>query len=263
MNLLKSSPIGIFDSGVGGLSIVKAIQALMPNENLIYVADSLYAPYGTKPNDFIIERSSKISEFLLQKNVKAIVVACNTATASSIKTLRDKHQIPIIGLEPALKPAIKNSQSNRVGVLATESTLKSEKYRLLKSSIADNIELIEVASSLFVELVESAKEIDQATNLLIEKELQPMINANIDSLVLGCTHYPFLEKPIQKIMGKNTQLFESGLPVAEELKRKISNNMNTNQFSGEITYYSSQSDVADRIFNLLLNKNIVVNSLAI
>ena len=255
----QNNPIGIFDSGIGGLSILKAIHKLMPSENLIYVADSEYTPYGNKSAQQIESRVLAIAEHLVNQKVKAIVVACNTATAAAVKTLRGKYTIPVIGLEPALKPASENTSSARVGVLATQSTLESQKYRELKDRFGQQLELVEKASSLFVELVESAPEITSDELALIEKELGPFKDAKIDSLVLGCTHYPFLTAAISKIMGPNVTLFESGLPVAKEVQRRLQNNHNTSQEKGSIQYYSSDPQKSQAKFDLLLGGKTQIN----
>jgi glutamate racemase len=228
----------------------------MPHENLIYVADSLHTPYGERSSEFIANRVERIAEFLLSKNVKSIVVACNTATAAAIHTLREKYDIPIIGLEPALKPAVEFSESEKVGVLATQATLDSEKYQTLRSRFMADAQLIEKASNFFVELVERAESLSSQEFKLIEKELAPFKSAKIDSLVLGCTHYPFLTDAIQAIMGENVKLFESGAPVAKEVKRRIENKLTGSSSLGKISYYSSSPENTQKTFNRILNANI-------
>jgi len=255
----RNNPIGIFDSGVGGLSVLKAIHQLMPNENLIYLADSEFVPYGNKSEQQIEERVMAITEFLAAKQVKAIVVACNTATAAAANTLRNKYSIPIIGLEPALKPASESTACHRVGVLATQSTLDSQKYQELKSKYGKQIQLVEKASPLFVELVETAPEITGTEMQLIEKELSPFKEAKIDSLVLGCTHYPFLTEAIAQIMGENVTLFESGFPVAKEVQRRLQDNLNDAQGAGRIEYYSSNPPKSQATFDRLLGKTVYIN----
>lgn len=256
--LINNNPIGIFDSGVGGLSVVKAINELMPNEKLIYVADSQYTPYGDRDPEFISQRVHKITEFLMSEHVKALVIACNTATAAAVKTLREQLSLPIIGLEPALKPAIEYSKTKRLGVLATQYTLDSQKYAELKVRYANNVSIIEKASPLFVELVERSPEIGNKEIALIENELHSFQNEGIDSLVLGCTHYPFLQKTIQKIMGPQVRLFESGLPVAKELKRKLKDSQRTDKTPGDILIYSSAPKEAQEKFAKILGRPVEV-----
>ncbi len=256
---INNRPIGIFDSGVGGLSILKAIHELMPNENLIYVADSEFTPYGNKSEQLIELRVLAIAEHLVKQNAKAIVVACNTATAAAVQTLRDTYSIPVIGLEPALKPASEYTASARVGVLATQSTLDSQKYQDLKDRFGQQLELVEKASPLFVELVESAPVITRLELNLIEKELQPFINTKVDSLVLGCTHYPFLTQAITRIMGDDVALFESGLPVAKEVQRRLQGSLNLSTRTGSIDYFSSDPKKAQSAFDLILDDKVKIH----
>ncbi len=232
----------------------------MPNENLIYFADTKYTPYGEKPNGLITQRVKSIGDFFASKKVKALVVACNTATAAAINDLRQQYDIPIIGLEPALKPAINASKNNLIGVIATQSTLESEKYLTLKSHLIDandaHLKIIEKASNYFVELVESAAEIDQQVHRQVANELQPFIDASIDTLVLGCTHYPFLTHLIQQILGNKVKLLESGLPVAKELQRRIFNQFNPQTCNGLIEYYSSDPQKSKASFNAVIGEAV-------
>ncbi|WP_281281995.1 glutamate racemase [Aliikangiella coralliicola] len=249
----------MFDSGVGGLSVLKAIRELLPNENLIYIADSKHTPYGSRSNQFVEERVHTIAQFLVERPVKALVVACNTATAAGVHSLREKYDIPIIGLEPALKPAVEFSSSEKVGVLATQSTLDSQKYQALRSRFIEHADIIEKASPLFVELVESAPEIGTEQVAMIEAELQPFKKAKVEALVLGCTHFPFLTTVISQIMGPEVTLFESAMPVAREVKRRIENNLNSQPDSGWINYLSSAPDKAQETFNLLLKQKVDID----
>lgn len=226
----------------------------MPNENLIYVADSEFTPYGNKSEQQIESRVLMIAELLSDQNAKAIVVACNTATAAAIKALREKYSIPVIGLEPALKPASENTNCARVGVLATQSTLDSQKYQQLKDKFGKQLELVEKASPLFVELVENAPKITSVELALIEKELTPFKRAKIDSLVLGCTHYPFLTEAIATIMGPDVTLFESGFPVAKEVLRRLKHQQNDGNTIASIQYYSSNPQKSQLIFDYLIGQ---------
>jgi glutamate racemase len=255
----NNQAIGVFDSGVGGLSVVEAINQLMPNENLIYVADSQFAPYGDKPDQLIESRVIAIADFFHQHNVKAIVVACNTATAAAIQLIRNQYDFPIIGLEPALKPAAEYTKNKKIGILATQSTLLSQKYKTLRSRFEKNVTIIEKASPLFVELVETALEIGSQELKMIKLELQPLIETNVDSLVLGCTHYPFLTNAIKNILGENIKLFDSGMPVAQELKRRLEENLNLSIREGKIQYYSSEPLKALKKFEQILDKKITLN----
>ena len=254
----NKNPIGIFDSGVGGLSILKEINSQLPKENLIYMADTLFMPYGEKSEQQIKARVLTAAKHLAKRNVKAMVIACNTATAAAVNELRENYAIPIIGLEPAIKPAIEKSNSKRIGVLATKSTLNSQKYLDLKIQYGDGIEFIEKASPLFVDIVESAPVIDDAKRALVEKELSIFVSSNTDCLVLGCTHYPFLTKVISEIMGKDVSLFESGIAVAQELKRRLGDRLNDSNDAGSKTYYSSAPDAARIAFEKIIGNPVLL-----
>ena len=189
--MTNNNPIGLFDSGIGGTSIWKEIHNLLPNENTIYLADSKNAPYGQKSKEEIIQLSYKNTEFLLNQNCKLIVVACNTATTNAIKELRDKYDIPFIGIEPAIKPAATNSQTQKIGILATKGTLNSELFYKNVEKFQD-IKIIEQIGFGLVELIENGKINSAEMQDLLKQYLNPMIAQNIDYLVLGCSHYPFL-----------------------------------------------------------------------
>jgi len=237
---------------------LSAIHRLMPSENLIYLADTQHTPYGIRSNAFIEDRVDAIAKFLMTQNVKLIVVACNTATAAAINSLRSQYDIPIVGLEPAIKPAIESSQKKVIGVLATRATLESEKYRLLRSRFEDQATIIEKASSYFVELVESAPIIDEKALQKIRLELQPFIDAGIDSLVLGCTHFPFLTRAIYQILGPKVTLFESGMPVAKQVERQLAGQLNEATTPGWTRFYSSAPQVALPAFHRLINESVTV-----
>ena len=193
----EENPIGFFDSGLGGLSVWKEVYALIPNENTIYLADSKYAPYGVKPKEMIIELSCKNTEYLLNAGCKMIVVACNTATTSAISYLREKYDVPFVGIEPAIKPAALSSKKKRVGVLATEGTLISDLFLKTSALYATGVETISQKGNGLVELIENGE--IQSTEMLelLRSYVDPMTKQGIDYLVLGCTHYPFL-RPLLK-----------------------------------------------------------------
>ncbi len=214
----KNNPIGIFDSGVGGTSIWKEINSLLPNENTIYLADSLNAPYGYKSVDEIITLSIKNTELLLQLGCKAVVVACNTATTNAISVLRKKYNVPFIGIEPAIKPAALNTQTFSIGVLATKGTLSSNLFSASTNEITKNIRLTEIVGEGLVPLIENGKIETAETILLLKKFIQPMIDAQIDHLVLGCSHYPYLIPQIKKMLPKGIKIIDSGEAVAKQTK---------------------------------------------
>jgi glutamate racemase len=215
---MNTRPIGIFDSGVGGTSIWKEIHAFLPNENTIYLADSANAPYGPKGKDTIIELSIKNTEYLLTKGCKLIVVACNTATTNAIDYLRENYDIPFIGIEPAIKPAALQTKTNAIGILATKGTLSSQLFSKTSHLFASNIKVIEQDGNGIVELIESGELYSDEMILLLKVYLKPMIDANIDYLVLGCTHYPYLMPSLIDLLPKHVQIIDSGEAVARQTK---------------------------------------------
>lgn len=221
---MNKQPIGIFDSGVGGTSIWKAINSLLPNENTIYLADSKNAPYGTKGKDAIINLCVKNTELLLSKGSKLIVVACNTATTNAIDYLREKYKVPFIGIEPAIKPAALQTKTNAIGILATKGTLSSELFSKTSNLFASNITVIEQVGNGIVELIESGQLYSEAMTSLLKIYLKPMINANIDYLVLGCTHYPYLIPLLIELLPNHVKIIDSGEAVAKQTKAILDKN---------------------------------------
>ncbi len=235
-----SNPIGIFDSGVGGTSIWKQIHDLLPDEDTIYLADSKNAPYGYKSKDEIIALSEKNTEYLLNQNAKIIVVACNTATTNAIKELRAKYNVPIVGIEPAIKPAALNSKTHKVGVLATQGTINSELFHINMANFSD-VEFVEQIGHNLVQLIESGQMNSGEMNELLHQYLEPMIDQNIDYLVLGCTHYPYLIPQIQKILPPHIQIIDSGKAVAKQVKNILEqNNLRSHSTTkGEAVFYTN------------------------
>ncbi|HEU0124806.1 MAG TPA: glutamate racemase, partial [Flavobacterium sp.] len=197
--MTNNNPIGVFDSGIGGTSIWSAIHDLLPNEKTIYLADSKNAPYGQKTKDEIVALSKKNVEFLLENNCKLIVVACNTATTNAIRELRADYDIPFVGIEPAIKPAANNSQTQVIGILATKGTLNSELFNKT-AEMFQNTKIVEQVGYGLVQLIEDGNLYSPEMTQLLESYLKPMIEANIDYLVLGCSHYPYLIPQIKKIL---------------------------------------------------------------
>ena len=218
--MINNQPIGLFDSGIGGTSIWSAIHELLPNEDTIYLADSKNAPYGKKTKEEIIALSIKNTEFLLKKNVKLIVVACNTATTNAIKELRDLYKVPFIGIEPAIKPAAIQSKTQTIGILATKGTLSSELFNKTVEKYQDT-HIIEQIGYGLVELIENGELNSPEMAKLLHSYLQPMIEANIDYLVLGCSHYPYLIPLIKKIIPNHIQIIDSGEAVARQTQKII------------------------------------------
>jgi glutamate racemase len=244
----NNNPIGLFDSGIGGTSIWRAIHELMPNENTIYLADSKNAPYGQKSKDEIIALSEKNTELLLEMNCKIIVVACNTATTNAIKELRAKYNIPFIGIEPAIKPAVNNSKTQTIGILATKGTLNSALFSdVLK--LYSTTKIIEQIGFGLVELIENGEVNSIKMNQLLNHYLAPMIEANIDYLVLGCSHYPYLIPQIKKIIPDSIQIIDSGEAVARQTQKvlleKVGLNLDGN--SSQLFYTNSNPKVLNAI----------------
>lgn len=247
--MTNNNPIGLFDSGIGGTSIWKEIHQLLPNENTIYLADSKNAPYGQKSKDEIIQLSFKNTEFLLDQNCKLIVVACNTATTNAIKELRDKYDVPFIGIEPAIKPAATNSKTQKIGILATKGTLNSELFYKNVEKFQD-IKIIEQIGYNLVTLIENGEMNSPEMNDLLQEYLTPMIEQNIDYLVLGCTHYPYLIPQIEKIIPKNIKIIDSGEAVARQTKSILENKVgfrNSLEKSTQIFYTNANPKVLSEI----------------
>ncbi|MGJ8591078.1 MAG: glutamate racemase [Aquaticitalea sp.] len=215
---MSTQAIGIFDSGIGGTSIFQEIHALLPCENTIYLADSFNAPYGNKNQTEIINLSIKNTELLIKKNCKLIVVACNTATTNAIKTLRATYDIPFIGIEPAIKPAALQTKTKSIGILATKGTLSSELFHTTTNLYSDGIHVIEQVGEGIVQLIEEGKTYGDQMQILLKGYLEPMITADIDYLVLGCTHYPYLMPLLLEMLPKHVKIIDSGEAVARQTK---------------------------------------------
>ncbi|RZJ63391.1 MAG: glutamate racemase [Flavobacterium sp.] len=216
----NNNPIGIFDSGIGGTSIWKEIHRLLPSEDTIYLADSKNAPYGQKSKDEIVALSIKNTEHLLERNCKLIVVACNTATTNAIKELRETYDVPFIGIEPAIKPAALDSKTHTIGVLATKGTLSSELFSKAVETY-QNTKIIEQVGYNLVALIENGQMHSSEMTRLLEEYLSPMVDANIDYLVLGCSHYPYLIPQIRKILPDHVQIIDSGEAVARHTQKLL------------------------------------------
>ncbi len=216
----NKQPIGIFDSGIGGTSIWKEIHNLLPNEQTIYLADSKNAPYGEKSKEEIIQLSMKNTDFLLNMNCKLIVVACNTATTNAIRELRAHYDVPFIGIEPAIKPAAIHSRTQVIGILATKGTLNSELFNKT-TEMFHHTKIIEQIGYGLVELIENGQMESLEMTQLLHSYLNPMIEANIDFLVLGCSHYPYLIPQIRKIIPNHIHIIDSGLAVARQTQNLL------------------------------------------
>lgn len=235
----NNHPIGVFDSGIGGTSIWKEIHSLLPNEDTIYLADSKNAPYGQRPKEEIVALSEKNVEFLLERNCKLIVVACNTATTNAIKELRAKYKVPFVGIEPAIKPAALDSKTNVIGVLATKGTLSSELFHKAVETY-QNTKIIEQVGYNLVSLIENGEMESEEMTRLLHEYLNPMIQANIDYLVLGCSHYPYLIPQIRQIVPGHVQIIDSGRAVARQTQNLLKEVAGTaEQRIGKTEFYTN------------------------
>ena len=216
-----SDPIGVFDSGIGGLTVLREIRRELPLEDLLYVADSGHAPYGDKTPDAIVARSLSIAGFLFDQGAKAVVVACNTATAAAVAALRARYSAPIIAMEPAVKPAVARTRSGVVGVLATSQTAASHRFVQLLGRFNAGAEVLVQPCPGLVERIEAGDLDDAATRALLRQYLVPLLDQGADTLVLGCTHYPLLTPLIQDLAGPDVLVMSSGAAVARQVRRRL------------------------------------------
>jgi len=221
VDLRVSAPIGVFDSGVGGLSVLRDIRRELPAEDLIYVADSAQAPYGDKPAGLVQARALALVEFLLVQEAKAVVVASNTATGMAVEALRARYDVPIVAIEPAVKPAVARTRSGVVGVIATTQTLSGPKYARLVRAHADGVRVVAQPCPGLVDRVEAGDLSSPETRALVEQYVRPLVEQGADTIVLGCTHYPFLSEAIQAAAGPGVDVIDSAVPVAREVRRRL------------------------------------------
>lgn len=250
----KDSPIGVFDSGMGGVSVLRKLSRVMPGEDFIYFGDSLNAPYGTKSKDEIRELTEKAFDYLREKGCKAVVIACNTATSAAAKHLREKHpDYAIIGLEPALKPAALSMDYPRVLAMATPLTLKEEKFNKLMAQYEDKAEFIKLPAPKLVEFIESGDFDSEAEIAYLEEILSPYRGNKVDAVVLGCTHFPFARKNIQRILGDEVLVFDGGLGAARQTRRVLEGKglLNGKEVGGTVTFLNSipeKTEIAEKLF---------------
>ncbi|MBN1302212.1 MAG: glutamate racemase [Melioribacteraceae bacterium] len=238
----KINPIGIFDSGIGGLTVVKKIASFLPNENIVYFGDTARVPYGNKSNSTVIEYAIQDAAFLMKKNIKLLVVACNTVSSVAIDILKEKLDIPVIGMiEPGVKLALEKTMNNRIGVIGTYATVGNKAYTTALKKNDENVEVFEKPCPLFVPLAEEGLTKHRATELIAEEYLSGLKELDIDTLILGCTHYPILSDIIQNVMGDKVKLIDSGtaasLVVEEYLNARGLRNESHQQ--GSYQYYVS------------------------
>jgi glutamate racemase len=237
--------IGVFDSGVGGLSVLRAIHAALPLEHLVYVADSGHAPYGDQSETHITQRTLTVGKWLAEQGVKAITIACNTATVVAAQTLREQMHLPVVAIEPAIKPAVALTRSGVVGVLATRQTVQSASVASLVERYGANKRILLQGCPGLVEQVERADLHSSETEALLRQFITPLLAQGADTLVLGCTHYPFLRDTIQRVAGDNILLLDPAEAVARELSRRLSDTGGLSQHTapGQLQFFSS-GDVA-------------------
>ncbi len=254
----RYSPIGFFDSGAGGISVLKTAVRLLPNENYLYYGDSLNAPYGTKTKAEVLQLAQNVVEKLLSEDVKAIVIACNTATASAAKELRAMYSLPIIGMEPALKLASEMRKNGLVLVLATPGTLKSEKYAALYAKYGQNA--VSLPCPGLMEFVEHGEMDTSALHEYLSAVFQPYQAQHIDAVVLGCTHYVFLKKAVSKHFTKETAIIDGNEGTIHQLTCRLQalNLLNDQPEKGRITLYSSGDAAALSILQKLFKENLEI-----
>ncbi len=238
--------IGIFDSGIGGLSVFREIRKILPEERYIYYSDSAHCPYGEKSKEYIIGRARKITDFLISQGAEIIVVACNTATAAAISTLREEYPIKFIGMEPAIKPAALSTKTGVVGVLATAGTLKADKYLNTRGKYAEGIKIAEHVGQGFVEAVENGSIDGTIVEKLVASSLKPLLDEGADRIVLGCTHYPFLKSTLEKVAAelypeRSVEIIDPAPAVARHLLDVMSEEGLIHKDGFDISLHSSGS----------------------
>ncbi len=237
----RTSSIAVFDSGVGGLSVWREIVARLPREHTLYFADTVHCPYGPRRHAEIRALSRAVVRFLLSRGAKLVVVACNTISAASLHDLRAEFPVPIVGMEPAVKPAAEHTGSRKVGVIATEATIQGELFARLVERFAADVTVFTRVCPGLVERVEAGRTDDAQTEAMLRGYLRPMLEAGIDSLVLGCTHYPFLRPAIERVVGPAVELVDPGPAVARQTERVLLSEglANESPHRGEHTFFTS------------------------
>ena len=261
MNFMeKEKPIGVFDSGIGGLTVVKRIASTLPSENIVYFGDTARVPYGSKSNSTVIEYGMQDAKFLINKNVKAIVVACNTVSSVALDNIKQAFNVPVIGMiDPGARLAVQESADQRIGVIGTRATINNHAYLDKIKKLNPSAEVFEKACPLFVPLAEEGWVNHQATFDIAEEYLKELREQEIDTLVLGCTHYPILSEVIQEVVGKEVKLIDSGVASAESVRQELDRiGLHTNSYSvGHQDFYVSDIQVKFKeIAELFLGKTI-------
>jgi glutamate racemase len=247
------APIGFFDSGVGGLSVMQEVRRLLPSENMIYFADSKHCPYGGKAPALIRERAFIISDFLIAQGAKLLVIACNSASITALDDVRERAKVPVVGLEPAVKPAVAITQNGKVGVLATGVTLAGDRFHSLVERFGESVEVYTQACPGLVELIESGNLSGPETEALLRRYLEPLLARNVDTIVLGCTHYPFLRPLLHHMLGNEITIVDSGPGVARQVERLLqAGQMAAAKGSGYERFYTSGArEPVEKVIRLL------------
>ena len=242
---MSDKPIGVFDSGIGGLSTLRELRRQLPQEHFLYVADLAWSPYGNKPIALLQRRAAHISDFLVLQQAKAIVIACNTATAAAVHLLRERHTLPIIGVEPGIKPAITQTLSGVVGILATQRTIDSEKFSKLVSQFSNNTDIILQPCPGLAEAIDEGQHQSALRAQLLRHFIAPLLGRGADTLVLGCTHYPLIMEEIRQILVElrhaNVQLVDTSEAIAKQVIRQLERNqsLNPDSASGTVQFFST------------------------
>ncbi|NBA94947.1 glutamate racemase [Pseudomonas sp. R5(2019)] len=260
---VRQAPVGVFDSGVGGLSVLGEIHRLLPQESLLYVADCGNIPYGEKSPEFIRERCRQVAEFFQAKGAKALVLACNTATVAAVADLRERYpHWPIVGMEPAVKPAAAATRSGVVGVLATTGTLQSAKFAALLDRFANDVRVITQPCPGLVELIEAGDLASPAMRQLLQRYVTPLLHSGCDTVILGCTHYPFLKPLLAEMVPASVAIIDTGAAVARQLKRLLNErHLLADGPAQPAQFWTSASpDHFRNILPLLWNKSDIVQS---
>jgi len=263
--MADSRPVGVFDSGVGGLSVLREIKRLLPSEDLIYFADSAYVPYGSRSAAWIRERSEAIVKFLVGEGAKAVVVACNTASVAALSHLRERFALPIVGMVPAVKPAVAATRSKRVGVLATETTINGDSFAELLRRFADGVAVQTVVGAGLVPLVETGDVSSPRAESMVRGYIEPLVEQGADVIVLGCTHYPFLRPLIEGIAGPEVTVLDPAEAVARQTRRVLAQAdlLNAKSERGREVFYTSGDERAfRRVASHLLGREVAVLSAA-
>lgn len=252
-----NAPVGVMDSGVGGLSVLQHLTRQLPHEHFTYFADSAHAPYGNKTATDILQRCFIIADTLIGQGAKALVVACNTATAAAIAAMRERYTLPIIGMEPAVKPAAAASKNGIIGVLATTGTLKSAQFAALLEHYGQGVQVVTQACVGLVECIEQGQLHTPQTLALLQQYCQPLMAAGADTIVLGCTHYPFVKKHIQEIVGPEVTLIDTGAAVAKRLHQVLEQKqmLNPATEAGDFVFLTSGTEETERIMKQLFSLN--------